>query len=309
MPELPEVEGFARYLAPRVTGLQIRAVEIHCLRTIRPLPPEPFRNSLRGAVIAGVRRRAKFLRLDLAPGSRGSAACLLAHLGMTGRLFVQSANLPLPRHTVADLDLGTERLVFEDARRFGRLHTDLSVLDPLGPEPLSDAFPAGALSTALRGSRRAVKVCLMDPGVVAGIGNIYASEALFRARIAPERSAGSLTPDECHRLRTAIRKVLMEAIRRTEPHALETVPGRESLFYHGNAPSHVEAPPFQVYDRAGKPCTACGTPIRRIVQASRSTFFCPRCQAWTEPLHAPIDLGSPPPAGSSHGHAHPHPRH
>lgn len=279
MPELPEVEGFARYLAPRVTGLQIRAVEIHCLRTIRPFAPEPFRRLLRGAVIAGVRRRAKFLLFDLAPGSRQSADCLLAHLGMTGRLFVQSANLPLPRHTVANLVLGTEHLIFEDPRRFGRLHTDLSVLDPLGPEPLSEAFRAEALSTALKRSRRAIKICVMDPGVVAGIGNIYASEALFRARISPERPGGSLTTGECRRLRAAIRQVLTEAIRRTGPRLLETAAGRESLFYHGHAPAHIEAPPFEVYDRAGAPCVACGTPLRRIVQASRSTYFCPRCQA------------------------------
>lgn len=278
MPELPEVEQFARHLAPRVAGQQIRFAEIRCLRTIRPLTPESFRDALRGSAITGVRRRAKYLLFDLAPSCSGHAQCLLGHLGMTGRIFVQPLQEPLPRHTVAALDLGATRLVFEDARKFGRLLTDASALNGLGPEPLSPDFSTEVLTAALRGSRRAIKACLLDSGVVAGIGNIYASESLFRARIHPQRAGGHLTPDECRRLRTAIRGVLSEAIRRAEAQSLETPANRETLFYHGNAPGSPATSRFCVYDRANAPCPNCRTPIRRLVQAARSTYFCPRCQ-------------------------------
>jgi len=278
VPELPEVEWFARHLAPRMTGCTIRSAEVRCRRTVRPLSPEAFERAVRGRVIAGVRRRAKYLVFDLEPGSQGSVTCLLGHLGMSGRIFVQSPALSLPRHTVATLDLGGPNLVFEDARRFGRLHTDVSVLGDLGPEPLSDAFSSTALSSALAGSRRAIKTCLMDPGVIAGIGNIYASESLFHARLLPQRPGGSLNPGECRRLRKAIRQVLSEAIHLAETRALESDDGRESLLYHGNHPEGARKPQFQVYDRAGAPCTACGIPIRRLVQCARSTFYCPRCQ-------------------------------
>lgn len=279
MPELPEVEQFARHLAPQVTGRQIVSAEVRCLRTIRPLTPESFRDSLRGSLVTGVRRRAKYLLFDLAPSRPELARCLLGHLGMTGRIFIQPSDAPLPRHTVAALDLGATRLVFEDARKFGRFVTDISVLDRLGPEPLSPGFSSERLAAALRGSRRAVKTCLMDPGVVAGIGNIYASESLFRARIHPQRTGGQLTLDECRRLRTSIRRVLTEAIRRAGSQTLETASGREAVFYHGNAPDNPSVSRFRVYDRADAPCVECRTPIQRLVQAARSTYFCPSCQA------------------------------
>jgi formamidopyrimidine-DNA glycosylase len=207
---------------------------------------------------------------------------LLGHLGMTGRMYLLPANAPLPRHAAVVLHLDRQKFVFEDTRYFGRLTLNASPLEKLGPEPLDGEFTPAILRARLNRSRQPIKVKLLDQSVVAGVGNIYASEALFRARISPRAQAGSLTEPRLTRLCNTIREVLQEAIA-----AGSTIPlnfrGRGStdrLFYYGTAP---DAPQqyeerLLVYDREKQPCPVCRTRIRRITQSSRSTYYCPQCQ-------------------------------
>ena len=180
------------------------------------------------------------------------------------------------------MDLGRERFVYEDTRYFGRLTLDTSSVSALGPEPLGDEFSPEGLAAGLRRSTRSIKIKLLDQSLVAGIGNIYASEALFHAGISPRLDANRLSMAQVKRLHRAIRKVLAHAIRFGSTIPLNHT-GRkgDDLFYFGrsgNGPDYYEEQ-LRVYDRKGQPCARCGTAIRRIVQAARSTFFCPRCQS------------------------------
>lgn len=282
MPELPEVEVLVRHLDPLLRGARVTQVEVRRAKVVRPGSVTAFTAALRGARFTGVRRRGKYLVFTLRRPSTRDAFPLVGHLGMTGRIHVQVARAPLPKHTAVQLTLGSRRLVFEDTRYFGRLTLDAGVLAGLGPEPLTDEFRAATLRARLRGSRQPIKVRLLDQALVAGVGNIYASEALFRAGIAPRTAAGRLTGAQVARLVEAIRQVLREAIRfgSTVPLDWAGHGGRDGLFYYGRAPG---APDYYeerlaVYDRAGEPCRHCGTPIRRLVQAARSTFYCARCQ-------------------------------
>jgi formamidopyrimidine-DNA glycosylase len=281
MPELPEVEILVRHLAPQLQGAGIRACEVRKPRLVRPHPPDELTRALRGATVLSVRRRAKFLLFDLR--SRTGERTLVGHLGMTGRMFLQSPAAPVPRHAAVVFDLGDRVWVFEDPRGFGRLTFDGTVLEGLGPEPWDETFSAAGFRAALAGSRQPIKVRLLDQSVVAGVGNIYASEALYRARISPRRAAGRLVGAEVARLREAIREVLAEAIRvgSTLPLDFAGREGGDGLFYYGREAGVVgsDTERLLVYDRAGLPCAGCGTPIRRIVQAARSTFYCPQCQS------------------------------
>lgn len=207
---------------------------------------------------------------------------LVGHLGMTGRMYLLPAKSELPKHAAVVLNLGGESFVFEDTRYFGRLTFDASGIAELGPEPLSEQFTIEGFSEALQRSAQPIKVKLLDQSVVAGIGNIYASEALFRAKISPRLAAKRLSAAQVARLRDAIRKTLSEAIElgSTVPLNHTGESPRDWLFYIGSAP---DAPDLyeerlRVYDRAGKACFNCGTAIKRIVQAARSTFYCPNCQ-------------------------------
>lgn len=281
MPELPEVEVLVRHLDPLLCGQRIRSVTVQHERIIRPHRAAVLGRKLAGLIFRRVRRRAKFLVFELsAPRSRASVA-LVGHLGMTGRIFLQSSRDALPKHTVVSVDLGRTCLVFEDARRFGRLHLDTATLEALGPEPFSDTFTPEALAAAVGRSRQPIKVRLLDQTVVAGVGNIYASEALFRAGISPRTAARRLTRDQFVRLWRAIREVLAEAIARGSSLPIESKGQTERLFYFGALASGnptAGVPAFRVYDRSGLPCVVCGTAIVQIVQAVRSTFFCPVCQ-------------------------------
>ena len=202
---------------------------------------------------------------------------------MTGRMFVIQPGEPLPKHAAVVLDLGRECFVYEDQRYFGRLTLDASSMARMGPEPLGKDFTPAKFAAALAGSRRAIKVRLLDQDLVAGVGNIYASEALFRARLAPQLPAGRLTRVHVRALWRAIREVLTAAIQFGSTIPLHHGPdesGRDGLFYYGRAagaPDYYEER-LQVYDRAGQPCRCCRTAVRRIVQAARSTYFCPKCQ-------------------------------
>lgn len=282
MPELPEVEVLVCHLAPLLRGRSIRRVQVRRVRVLRSTTPRRLARALTGARFVGVRRRAKFLLFDLQTARDGRPFTLVGHLGMAGRMFLQPAAAPLPRHAVVVLALGQEDFVFEDPRCFGRLTLDTRGLETLGPEPLSDDFTVDRFGAALRRSRQAIKVKLLDPSLVAGVGNIYASEALFLARLSPRRAACRISRGETVQLWRALRRVLAEAIRfgSAVPLGWAGAGVRDGLFYYGSATgeARVRTERLRVYHRAGRPCFRCRTPIRRIVQAQRSTFYCPSCQ-------------------------------
>ena len=281
MPELPEVEILARHLRRALPGKTIRDVRVNRAKILRPTSQRKLKSVLVGARFKAVSRRGKYLLFELQPRSSRQTVVLLGHLGMTGKMFLAMKNDPPPKHAAVILDLGKTNLIFEDTRYFGRLTLDLSAVEKLGPEPLTGDFSPEMFARELKRSRQPVKIKLLDQSLVAGVGNIYASESLFRARISPELAANQLAFAQVKKLCGAIREVLAEAIEFGS-----TVPvnfsGAKSdgLFYFGRAPG---APDFyeerlRVYDRAGKPCARCGSPIQRIVQAARSTFFCLQCQ-------------------------------
>ncbi len=274
MPELPEVEIAARNLRAWTAGRRIARVEAapRTARIFRPSRPAAFARALEGARFAAVGRRGKQLLLALERD--GEPVGLLAHLGMTGKWLRRATDDPPPRFSRARLvlDDGTV-LHFSDLRLFGRLRVvpgarfdEVPEVAALGPDPFAAGIDPAALGEALRRSRLPVKVRLLDQRVVAGVGNIYASEALFRARIDPRRKGSSLSPAEVRRLSGTVLEAMREGIARQEsPEITYVEEGGEN--------------PFLVYAREGERCPRCrrGT-IRRIVQAQRSTFFCPRCQ-------------------------------
>jgi formamidopyrimidine-DNA glycosylase len=281
MPELPEVEVLARHLRPLIRGKTIRDVSVRRAKVLAPTSPQKFRRTLIGATFNGLSRRGKYLLFQLRAPGRKEPVTLLGHLGMTGRFYLARKNEPLPRHAAVVLDLGDENFIYEDTRYFGRLTLDISSVEKLGPEPLGDNFQPAAFTDSLKRSRQAIKVKLLDQTVVAGIGNIYASEALFRARISPRLPARKLGRSRATQLWRAIRRVVAEAIACGSTVPLNFGGGRsDGLFYFGRAPGAMDfyEERLQVYDRAGRPCPNCGGSIKRIKQAARSTFYCPRCQ-------------------------------
>jgi formamidopyrimidine-DNA glycosylase len=282
MPELPEVEILARHLRPLLRGKTVRGVNVRRAAVLSPTSPAKFKQVLLGAKFTGLARRGKYLLFVLRSKTSGKEFTLLGHLGMTGKMFVARKNQPLPKHAAVVFDLGRQNFIYEDTRYFGRMTLDLSAIGKLGPEPLSDDFQPGTFARALKRSRQAVKVKLLDQSLVAGVGNIYASETLFRARISPKRAANKLTLLQVKKLWRAIREVLAGAVAGGSTVPLNFGGGGKSdgLFYFGRAPG---TPDFyeerlMVYDRAGKPCHHCGWPVRRMIQAARSTFYCPHCQ-------------------------------
>jgi formamidopyrimidine-DNA glycosylase len=281
MPELPEVEILVRHLRPLIRGRTIRGVNVRRAKVLAPTPPRKFRQTLMDAKFTGLSRRGKYLLFELRPKAGGKFLTLLGHLGMTGRIYLARKNEPLPRHAAVGLDLGRENFIYEDTRYFGRLTLDLAAVDKLGPEPLAGGFNKTAFGRSLKRSRQAIKVRLLDQTLVAGIGNIYASEALFRARISPRCPARKLTVALVARLWRAIRRVLGEAIAQGSTVPLNFGGNRsDGLFYFGRVPGAADyyEERLRVYDREGRPCFRCGGLIRRIQQAGRSTFYCPHCQ-------------------------------
>lgn len=286
MPELPEVEILVRHLQRVLPGQTVRGVTVLRPKVVRPDTATTLVAALVGQRFLQVRRRAKYLLFDLTPERERSPhsdpLTLVGHLGMTGRMYLQPGNKPLPKHAAVTLDLGGQIFIFEDTRYFGRLNLDLRSLDVLGPEPLDDTYSAEQFRQALQRSTQPIKVKLLDQSLITGVGNIYASESLFRARIDPRRPARRLKLPAATRLLGAIREVLTEAIQfgSTVPLSLGGSSPGDGLFYYGQAQgdtgSYEER--LRVYDRTGKPCLECGTPIRRCVQAARSTFWCPQCQ-------------------------------
>jgi formamidopyrimidine-DNA glycosylase len=270
MPELPEVETTRRGLEPHALGRRILAVAVHEPRLRWPVRPD-LPGKVAGQRIISTGRRAKYLLIGLERGT------LLLHLGMSGSLRVLPADTPRRAHDHFELLLESGRtLRFNDPRRFGSLHyisgdpRQHPLLAHLAPEPLEAQFGREYLWRVTRGRRAAIKQVLMNSRLVVGVGNIYASEALFRARIRPRRSARSLTRAEADRLARAVRAVLERAIRDG---------GTTLRDYVGadGSPGDFRRKLY-VYERAGKPCRACGTAIRQITQLSRSTYYCPACQ-------------------------------
>jgi formamidopyrimidine-DNA glycosylase len=281
VPELPEVEVLVRHLQPLLQDKTIVEVRVYRAKTVAPSSPRQFGSALRGARFAGVTRRGKYLLFEL-QNPRSKSLSLLGHLGMTGRMYLLPSGGTLPKHVTVRLGFGRWDFVFEDTRYFGRLTLDSSPIQNLGPEPLADDFTPARLADGLARSVQPVKVKLLDQSLLAGVGNIYASEALFRAGISPCLSSRRLSPRQIEQLWQSIREVLSEAIQcgSTVPLSFSVRESRDRLFYFGRAPG---TPDFyeerlRVYDRAGEPCLDCGSVIQRLVQAARSTFFCPRCQ-------------------------------
>ena len=270
MPELPEVETTRRGIRAALRGQTIARFELRQHRLRWPVD-RALVAELPGQVVKGVRRRAKYLLIDLERGT------LIAHLGMSGSLRIVAADAPWLPHDHYELRLDSGRgLRFNDPRRFGSLHwttedpLDHPLLAGLGPEPLDRHFDGAYLAERARGRRVAVKQFLLDQRIVVGVGNIYASEALFRAGIHPRRAAGRVSRARWDRLADAVRGVLEDAIRQGGTTLRDYVspdgtPGyfRQKLF---------------VYERAGQPCRRCHAPIRRLTQGQRSTYFCPSCQ-------------------------------
>ena len=283
MPELPEVEVLVRHLDPILRGAIIDQVTVRRAKLLRPTTMAAFSRRLRGARFLGVSRRGKYLQFRLQTAGTRQPLVVVGHLGMTGRMWVQPAGRPWPPHTAVALGLGRREFIFEDPRGFGRFTLEASALDRLGPDPTSAAFSAAALRAALAGSAQPIKIKLLDQSRVAGIGNIYASEALFGARLSPQTPARDLTALHCQRLWLALRRVLAEAIAAgsTAPLDWEGTGGADGFFYFGRgrpAPAADYVERLRVYQRAGQPCVRCGTIIRRIIQGGRSTFYCPACQ-------------------------------
>lgn len=277
MPELPEVETVCRALRRHLIGARIADVHTLVPRLRRPLDEPALRRACRNHTIAGIRRRAKYLLVDFEDGRDA----LLLHLGMTGAFRVCPATVPLEKHARVVWTLADGReWRYIDPRMFGHvtvctvsspdaLPTDL---DTCGVEPLTDALSPALLWQLSRRRTCPIKNLIMDQRVVVGVGNIYANEACFRAKLRPQCPAGRLTRPACARLVREIKAVLEEAILcgGTTISDFRSVDGDEGRF-------HIA---LEVYGRAGEACNRCGvrSRIRRIVQGGRSTYYCPRCQ-------------------------------
>lgn len=268
MPELPEVETACRGIAPHLTGRRIVdwSLRVPALRWPVVLP-----DGLRGQRIRAVRRRAKYLLVELDDGA------LILHLGMSGSLRVLAPDAPLLKHDHFDLLLDSGRVLrFNDPRRFGSLHWQPApaeghwLLAGLGVEPLTPAFDGACLKAAARGRRVAIKNLLMDGHVVVGVGNIYANEALFMARVRPTRAAGRVTLAQCEALAAAIKQVLGAAI------GMGGTTLRDFVNHEGQ-PGYFRQS-LWVYGREGQPCKVCGSELKGIRLGQRATVFCPRCQ-------------------------------
>ena len=270
MPELPEVETTVRGLARYLDGARLARVELRRADLRRPFP-EGLVQNLTGATVSGLGRRAKY---GLIHTDRGHS--LVFHLGMSGRWRIEPEELGKHDHLVLETEAG-HRLSLCDPRRFGSVDLiDTAALDrwapfaALGPEPLGELLTPVYLKAALLGRSAAIKLLLLDQRIVAGLGNIYVCEALFRARIDPRKAAGKVTRPALERLVPAIQTVIAEAIEAGGSTLRDYAQPDGQLGYFSKR--------FDVYDRAGLPCTRCQTPIRRFAQGGRSTWSCPKCQ-------------------------------
>ncbi|MFT3849046.1 MAG: bifunctional DNA-formamidopyrimidine glycosylase/DNA-(apurinic or apyrimidinic site) lyase [Propionivibrio sp.] len=274
MPELPEVEVSRQGLLPYLPGKRIAKAVFRAPKLRHDLPNQ-LSLRLAGLRIDRILRRGKYLLFDCE--SQAGGGWLILHLGMSGSLRLVAPDTPPQKHDHVDLVFADTTLRFRDPRRFGTLlwreGSDIEthpLIAVLGIEPLTDAFDGDWLYAQTRRRSGPIKPMLMDSHLVVGIGNIYAAESLFAAGISPLRAANRIGRERYHALAPAIRKILANAI------AAGGSSVRDYVHSDGGAGSFQLA--CAVYDRAGKPCAACGQPIRVIRQAGRSTFYCPRCQ-------------------------------
>ena len=280
MPELPEVETVRRGIAPLSCGRTIGRVVVRCRRLRWPLDSR-LREKISGKTLSRIWRRGKYLIFDLSDNlsqnSNGGDAkkplSIIAHLGMSG-VFYFSDKPPHEKHEHIGLELGGRFLIYKDPRRFGcfiltRAPNEHPLLRGLGMEPLSDAFNGATLRAALRGRRAPIKTALLDGRVVAGVGNIYASESLHAAAIRPQTAAVSMSTVRTDKLARAIKKILRSALRAGGSTIRDYAqPSGEKGFFQGQ---------WKVYERDGLPC-ACGGMVKKIQQSGRTTYYCPRCQ-------------------------------
>jgi formamidopyrimidine-DNA glycosylase len=269
MPELPEVETTARGIAPHLVDHRVSHVVVRHHQLREPVPAD-LADRLAGQRLGAVTRRAKYLLLDFGRGQ------LLVHLGMSGSLRIVPADTPPAAHDHVDIGFGEHLLRYRDPRRFGLMRWIAegeplpALLTRLGIEPLSEAFDGAWLHRATRDAKRAIKTFIMDSHEVVGVGNIYASESLFRAGIHPLTPAGRLGPARCARLAGAIRDTLTDAIAAGGSSLRDFVgsDGRPGYFQQQ----------YFVYARSGEPCRCCGKAIVKAVIGQRASFFCPHCQ-------------------------------
>lgn len=275
MPELPEVETIKAALAPAITGKKLSRITINRYDLRFPIPPD-FIEIAQGQKVTNTQRRGKYILITLARGNN-----IILHLGMSGRITIYSPTedykLQKHDHVILELDDGT-RIVFNDPRRFGLLLLTGAQDDwqthklfaRMGPEPLGNKFNGSALAARLKGRSSTIKSALLDQRIVSGIGNIYACEALYDAGIDPSKKSGTITGKKAERLATAIKTTLQKAIKAGGSSLKDYTHTDGSLGYFQTM--------FSVYDRKGQPCHTCTTPIKRITQSGRSTFYCASCQ-------------------------------
>lgn len=268
MPELPEVETVVRGLREPLIGRQVKEVWYERAKVIHIPSAEQFTEQIQGQTFRAIQRRAKYIVCQM------DHDIFVVHLKMTGRLYVAPAAPPEDRWVRLRLMLDNgQSLHFSDARRFGRVYLarDMQEIAPdLGPEPLEDDFTAKVFQQRLQTHHRQIKALLLDQSFLAGVGNIYADEALYIAKIHPLRSSDELTKTEAQRLHSAIRQVLNKGI---EYQGASVNWYRKPDGSEGESQDH-----FYVYDRAGEPCLKCNRPISKIRVAQRGTHFCPHCQ-------------------------------
>lgn len=290
MPELPEVEILRLHLASVLPGQTISHIKIHRPKSLHGTKPSTFSKRFLHHTFQSISRRGKYLLFHLhpesSPGTTSSQPSFMIHLGMTGRIFLVDHPLPLTQSLVAEWQLSSQkRLLFSDTRFFGHLTTQTTALERLGPEPW-EITPEEWHSRLTR-SRQAVKIKLLDQHLLAGVGNIYASEALHQAQIHPNLSAKDLTPQQSARLLQAIQSTLDHAIELGKNLTLDwqgTASTGNGIFYYGQSTEATPSPApetFRVYDRENQACPICRTPICRLTQAQRSTYYCPQCQPLT----------------------------
>ncbi|MCH7859292.1 MAG: DNA-formamidopyrimidine glycosylase [Candidatus Marinimicrobia bacterium] len=270
MPELPEVETVVRHLRPQLLGRTITGFTAPWPKVTAPAHPDAFAREVVGRTIGGVRRRGKFILLQLDRGH------IHLHLRMTGRLVLASpGDEGDQRHVTAVVTLSdSHRLIFRDMRKFGRLGylADLAPLEAkLGPEPLSPEFTAERFYQLLQGRRRQIKPLLLDQGFIAGLGNIYVDEALFAAGIHPRAEAASQSAAKAEALHRAIRHILQRSIEKNGTTIIN--------FQYGTGSTGRFREDLRVFRREGEPCLVCSTPVVKIRVAQRGTHLCPTCQA------------------------------
>lgn len=269
MPELPEVEITRRGLAASLQGARISAITVRQPKLRYPVPAD-LAARLVGQSLLSIGRRAKYLLLETDAGT------LIIHLGMSGSLRVLAANTPVAKHDHVDIHFDQRILRYTDPRRFGAIlfttqsAQDYALTSHLGIEPLSDAFTGTALKQLVRGRKTPIKLLLMDAKHIVGVGNIYASESLFRAAIHPATPAGRLSLARCEKLVGCVRDTLNAAL----------AAGGSTLrdFVNSEGQTGYFQQKYFVYGRTGEACKLCGTAVQRVVMGQRSTFFCAKCQ-------------------------------